>query len=128
MARGIDFILPSCPGIPDFMWIAISGLIDTLIKRCQLFFGIFLPLKLMVDAVADAPDGKFDLRACVRTLFQAILIGIFLFRYKFILMFFDNFIDTLSGFDKEAFSAALVQAHKKTPDSLFREQELVLRH
>jgi hypothetical protein len=93
MTNGAGFILLSCPGVPDSMWIAISATADTLIRKCGWFFSNFLGIKLLFEALVDIFHRQLNLGTYIRAIFQAILICIFLTHYKPILMFFDNFID-----------------------------------
>lgn len=116
MADSIDFILSSCPGIPDSMWIATASMIDAIIQKCWMLFGVFLAIKLISDASLDVANGKFELRPHVKTMFQAMLIAIFLAYYKPLLMFFDRFIDSLCLFDQEVLQASLARVQDRLPD------------
>jgi hypothetical protein len=121
----MDFILPSCPGIPDSMWIAVSATTDTFIRKFGWFFGTLLGLKLLLDFCVDVVHGQLDLGACVRTLFRAILIGIFLNHYKPILMFFDNFIDSLCPYSEEATWEAVERIPKELQESYLEHRSLL---
>ncbi len=112
----IDFILPTCPGIPESMWLATSAVMDALIKICWKLFGGFLAIRFIKDGFVDVMNGRFELRTHLNTVFQAVLIGIFLSYYKFILMSFDNFIDMFCISDKEVLPVALGKLEVSAPD------------
>ena len=116
MAHDLDFILPSCPGVPDSMWVATSSMIDVITKKCWRLFGVFLAVKFISDAWVELAHGKFELRTHVKTVFQAMMIGVFLAYYKSLLMFFDHFIDSLCVFDQEALCASIERIQDRLPN------------
>ena len=52
MTSSIDFVLPSCYGIPEPMWLVVSTMIESLIQRCWLLLGGFVTIKM------DFPDSS----------------------------------------------------------------------
>lgn len=93
MQNPIDFILPTCPGVPDSMWMVMSAMLQVMINVCWGFFKLFVPFKLIWVGVVDVANGKIDVRTHVKTMLQAVLIAILLAHYKFLIMYFDRFID-----------------------------------
>ena len=92
MSDIVDFILPTCSGVPDAMWIVISAMLQVMLSMCWKVFGTFFTIKFLWEGLSDISSGKLDLRGHIKTIFQALLIAIFLAHYKFIIMYFDNFI------------------------------------
>jgi hypothetical protein len=103
MAANIDFILPSCYGIPESMWLVVSAMLDTILKRCWFLLGAFVVIKMLVSAFSDLGEDRFSLGIQFRILAQACLIAIFFTYYKTFLMTFDYFIDSLCFFEVDMF-------------------------
>lgn len=99
MANSIDFILPSCYGLPESMWLMASSMLDIILKKCWLLLGAFVVIKMLVSAFGDVGEERFSLRTHLNILFQALLIAVFFTYYKTFLMTFDYFIDSLCIFD-----------------------------
>jgi hypothetical protein len=97
MALSLDFILPSCPGIPESMWLAANSMIDVIIKRSWFFLGTFVTIQLIIHAFMDIAQGKLNIGTSIRTLSHAFLIACFFKYYKPLLMFFDGFIDQIGN-------------------------------
>jgi hypothetical protein len=100
MTISLDFTLPSCPGIPESMWMAASSMIDAIIKRSWLYLGTFVTIQLIVHAFMDIAHGTLDIRAAIRTLSHAFLIACFFKYYKPLLIFFDGFIDQIGNIEE----------------------------
>ena len=103
MANSVDFILPSCYGLPEAIWIAASAMLDTILTKCWALLGAFLVIKLLVSAWGDVGEERFSLRTYLKILFQGLLIALFLTYYKTFLMTFDYFIDSICVFDSDVF-------------------------
>jgi hypothetical protein len=101
MAKVSDFALPSCPGIPDAMWLSASSIINFGTTICWYLFGISLAINLAYGTYEDILNEKLNIRRLAKTLSKAMLIGLFLSNYKTILMFFDQFISTVFVFGDE---------------------------
>lgn len=91
-------------------------MIDVITKKCWRLFGVFLAVKFISDAWVEIAHGKFELRTHVKTVFQAMMIGVFLAYYKSLLMFFDHFIDSLCVFDQEALCASIEPIQDRLPN------------
>ena len=111
MANGIDFVLPSCYGIPEPMWLVVSNMIEVLIRRCWLLLGAFVIIKMIVGAFIDLGEERFSPASHIKITFQAFLIAIFLLYYKTILMTFDYLIESLCSFQYEVIQQAEAQAN-----------------
>lgn len=101
MANVSDFALPSCPGIPDAMWLAAAYIISTAVTICWYIFGLFLAISLAQGTYEDILNEKLNIRRLAKTLSRAILVGLFLSNYKTVLMLFDQFISTVFVFGDE---------------------------
>lgn len=100
MANSVDFILPSCYGLPDAIWITSSEMLNITIKKCWILLGAFMAIKMLVCAFSDVGEERFSLSKHLKILFQALLIAVFLTYYKNFLMTFDYFIDSLCVFNR----------------------------
>ena len=89
----IDFILSSFPPMPDGVWVAASGMIDSSIRLCGRLLGGFVILKMMYDWYESYEEVSVAMH--IRTLFRALAIIVFFRHYKQLLMYFDYFIDAL---------------------------------
>lgn len=103
MVNSIDFILPTCHGLPDAIWITSSEMLDVMLKKCWLLLGSFVVIKMLVSALSDVGAERFSLRTHLNILFQALLIAVFFTYYKTFLMTFDHFIDGLCVFNRITF-------------------------
>lgn len=112
MAHSIDFILPSCYGLPESMWIAASAMLDTTIQRCWFLLGTFVVVKMLVRALSELGKTHFSLATHLKIIARAFLIAIFLHYYKNFLMTFDYFIDSLSLFEKHRLPQPSVGSEK----------------
>ncbi|MHB9147999.1 MAG: hypothetical protein ACYC2U_06365 [Candidatus Amoebophilus sp.] len=101
MTNVSDFALPSCPGIPDAMWLAAAYIINTAVTICWYIFGLVLAINLAQGTYEDILNERLNIRRLAKTLSKAILVGLFLSKYKTILMLFDQFIDTVFVFGDE---------------------------
>ncbi|ACE06246.1 hypothetical protein Aasi_0877 [Candidatus Amoebophilus asiaticus 5a2] len=88
----VDFILPTCAGVPDAMWIVVSAMLQVMLKMCWKAFGTLMMIKLLWEGFMDISSGTLDLRTHIKTLSHALLVALFLTHYKFIIMYFDSFI------------------------------------
>lgn len=102
MASSIDFILPSCYGIPESMWLAASNVLNAILSKCWMLLGAFVVVKMIASAFMDIGEERFSIRTQFRILGQAFLIAVFFIYYKVFLMTFDYMIDSLSSFKEEA--------------------------
>jgi hypothetical protein len=116
MNRSVDFILPTCAGIPDSMWIVASASIEAMLNTCWKLFAVFLVIKFIHDGLGDIVNGRFELRAHLKTILQAILIGSFLKYYKFFLMTFDNFIELFCFPVEEVLQGSIGKLAGNIPD------------
>jgi hypothetical protein len=105
MANSIDFILPSCYGLPDDIWIKSSEMLNITIKKCWVLLGAFVAIKMLVIAFSDVGEERFALRKHLRILLQGLLIAVFLTYYKSFLMTIDYLIDSLCVFNRITFKA-----------------------
>ena len=101
MANTVDFILPSCYGIPESMWLVASAMLTTILNRCWLLLGAFVVIKMIVSAFIELGEERFSLAAQFRILAQALLIAVFFTYYKTFLMTFDYMIDSICFFKPE---------------------------
>jgi hypothetical protein len=122
MSLALDFALPSCPGIPDSMWIAVSSMITVVTKRCWSLLGAFITIRLLVDAIFDVSQGQFTLVPYARTLLHAFFIASFLTYYKPLLVFFDGFIESLCNVEEIVFSEALFNQGKDRITDYFEDK------
>jgi hypothetical protein len=83
------------------MWIVVSAMLQVMIKMCWKVFGTFMLIKLLWEGFMDMSSGTLDLRTHIKTLSHALLVAIFLTHYKFIIMYFDNFINAFCIDQKE---------------------------
>lgn len=90
----IDFILSSFPPLPDGMWVATSGMLDTTLSKCMKLLGGFVTLKMMHDWYEGYEEMNVSMH--IRTLFRALALVVFFRYYKQLLMYFDYFIDALA--------------------------------
>ncbi|MHB9147730.1 MAG: hypothetical protein ACYC2U_04850 [Candidatus Amoebophilus sp.] len=97
----VDFILPSCPGIPEALWITASLMLASATKLAWVILGGTFSLRFLSDVYTDFSGGQISIRTHIITIFHAVLVGVFLNHYKFFLMVFDNFIDLISLSDTE---------------------------
>jgi hypothetical protein len=79
MSLGLDLVLPSCPGTPESMWIAVSSMIGAVTKRCWSLLGAFITIRLLVDAIFDVSQGQFTLIPYGGALLHAFFVASFLF-------------------------------------------------
>lgn len=112
MANNIDFILPSCYGIPETMWLAASHILDAILRQCWMLLGAFVVVKMIVSAFMDLGEERFSLGTQFRILGQAFLIAIFLTYYKTFLMTLDYMIDSLCFFKPEVIQKTVKQAEE----------------
>jgi hypothetical protein len=97
----VDFILPSCPGLSEALWITASLMLDASVKMSWVVLIGTFSLRFLSDIYTDLGREQLSLRTHIITIFHAVLVAIFLNHYKFILMVFDNFIDLISLSDTE---------------------------
>lgn len=99
MVNSVDFILPSCYGIPESMWLMASSMLDEILKKCWVLLSAFVVVKMLISAFNDLGGEGFSLRVQLKILAQAFLIAIFLTYYKTFLMTFDYLIESLCFFE-----------------------------
>ena len=96
MIGSIDFVLPSCCGyIPESMWLVISVMLNTMLKRCWFLLGAFVVIKMLVSAFVGLGEDRFSAASQMKIVAQTFLITVFLIYYKTFLMTFDYMIDSL---------------------------------
>lgn len=122
MSDSIDFILPSCYGIPESMWMAASAMLDTILKRCWALLGAFVVGKMLMSAFNALGEERVALGAQLRILAQAFFIAMFLTYYKTILMVFDYCMDSLCFFEVNVAKSTTEQAQhvSKSGNALMR--------
>lgn len=112
MTHNVDFILPSCYGIPESMWLVASAMLNAILKKCWLLLGAFVVVKMIVSTFMDLGEERFSLGTQFRILAQAFLIAIFLNYYKTCLMTFDYMIDSLCFFKVEVMQQTVSNTEK----------------
>lgn len=122
MANSVDFILPSCYGIPESMWLAASLMLDAILKRCWLLLGAFVLIKMLSSALIDVGEEQFSLKTHLKTLFQALLIAVFFTYYKTFLMVVDYFIDSLCFFD-----VSVLRKAEDMPEKAIKKGNIITR-
>jgi len=100
MKQEIDFVLFSCAGVPDSMWIATSVMLEATIKRCWRLLGAFLVLKMLSEALHSFNGERLSLRPQLQVLFEGLLMALWLAYYKPLLMQLDGLIVSLSFFQE----------------------------
>ena len=96
MIGSIDFVLPSCCGyIPESMWLVVSVMLNTMLKRCWFLLGAFVVIKMLVSAFVGLGEDRFSAASQMKIVAQTFLITVFLIYYKTFLMTFDYMIDSL---------------------------------
>ena len=73
MKQEIDFVLFSCAGIPDSMWIATSVMLEATTKRCWRLLGPFLAFKMLSEAFTSLQTERLSLRLPLKSVFEAFL-------------------------------------------------------
>lgn len=111
MANSIDFVLPSCYGIPEPMWLVVSTMIEVLLRRCWMLLGAFLIIKMVVGSFVDIGEERFSPASHIKIVCQTFLIAIFLLYYKTFLMTFDYLIESLCSFQYEVIQQAQERAN-----------------
>lgn len=122
MVNSVDFILPSCYGIPESMWVTASAVLDVILKRCWVLLSAFVVVKMLISAFNDLGGEGFSLRVQLKILAQSFLIAIFLTYYKTFLMTFDDLIKSLCFFEETVVRSTV--AHTKKVPSL---ADIILR-
>lgn len=91
----IDFILPTCPGIPDAMWIA-SGAYITWMQgfALTLLYTGFLT-QLLFTGLSESTNGRVNILGYLKLLGRTFGLTLFIIYAKRIFFTFDVFIDLL---------------------------------
>lgn len=107
----IDFILPTCPGIPDPMWIASGRIISNMCGFSLKLLGAGFLTKLLFGGLLDSTThGRVDVAAIIRLIGKTVFLFLFINYIKRIAFTFEIFIDELcprlpevmSGFQSSA--------------------------
>lgn len=112
----VDFILPSCPGLSEALWITASLMLANATQLAWIILGGTFSLRFLSDIYTDFSRGEISIRTHIITIFHAFLVAIFLNHYKFFLMVFDNFIDLISLSDTEIIAKVVPAANAQGTD------------
>ena len=114
MVSNIDFVLPSCYGIPESMWLVASNVLNNVLSQCWMLLSAFVLVKMLASAFMDIWEERFSLGTQFRILAQAFMIAVFFTYYKTFLMTFDYTIDSLSSFKPAVMKQTVQQIEQIT--------------
>lgn len=93
----IDFILPTCPGMPHPMWIAAGRIISSMSGFSLKLIAAGFLTKLLFGGLLDSTThGRIDVAGIIKLIGKTILLVLFITYIKRIAFTFEIFIDDLS--------------------------------
>ncbi len=120
----IDFILSTCPTIPDSTWIAAGRCIDYVTGFSTKLLSAGFITQLLSSGLSDSTSGKFDVASVLKLIGKILILLLFLFYSKRIFSTWEVFMgklypharDVLNGLDQTNIkfpASVLIQASRQ---------------
>jgi hypothetical protein len=115
----IDFILPTCPGIPDSMWIAAGRFVGYVSKISLSLLSAGFLIRLLFSGISDSSDGRVNVFGYVKLIARTAGLLFFIIKAKNIFFTWEVFMDELCPYAGEILQHGVVDADAGSATSLF---------